>query len=154
MQRIIFLDIDGPMIPGSMFLKNPRCSFERDFSPVCMTVIDRLCAHTGAKIVFNTTHNTAADELVTAWAAQGDRTLLHKRCHTAYPAQSRFHAIHGWLAVELANTGVRPQWVALDDEHIGKEKDGYILVDFDSGLTLAHYNKAMRHFGKKPLIIS
>lgn len=151
--RVIFLDIDGPLIPGSMFLKNPRCSFEREFSPVCMTVIDRLCTDAGAKVVFNTTHNTEAVALVEAWAAQGDRTHLHERCHTIYPEQSRFHAIRGWLTVERVNTGDEPAWVALDDQFIGREEDGYILVDFDSGLTLAHYNKVMRRWGLRPLLI-
>lgn len=49
--RIIFLDIDGPMIPGTRYLINRSCSFDRDFPAETIAVINEVCHRTGAKIV-------------------------------------------------------------------------------------------------------
>lgn len=55
--KVIFLDIDGPTIPASYFLVDNMASWNRRFPDTTVAVIKRLCERTGAKVVFNTTHN-------------------------------------------------------------------------------------------------
>ena len=151
--RVIFLDIDGPMIPATMFLIDRMCSWKRLFPATTIACINRLCADSGAKIVFNTTHNRPmADVLDIAQAivrAGVDQEHLHPSdMHTRYPDIPRDRAVKEWLArhdeVEA--------WVAIDDVKCADEPN-MILVDPDAGLHVGHLNLASMVLGGKPCII-
>lgn len=57
MTRILFLDIDGVMIPATQQLLDPNSSWKRNFPQTTIAVINEICKRTEARIVFNTTHN-------------------------------------------------------------------------------------------------
>lgn len=151
--KVIFLDIDGPMIPATMFLLNRMCSHERQCSPLAIAVMNRLCQNTGAKIVFNTTHNKnwdGVDSIETALVAQG---LNSDHIHptdpkTTYPFNRRDVAVTTWLAKHPEVT----DWVALDDAKF-TDKENLILVEPDGGLHLGHMNLACQMLGGEQYIV-
>lgn len=155
---VIFLDIDGPMIPTSMFLVDPHASIKRSMPPTTVAVLTELCVRTKAKIVFNTTHSrsipshgTMDEDIAGALVRHGfDAKHLHASDrHTRYPDISRDQAVREWLARHPEVT----KWVALDDAKF-TDDPRLILVDPDSGLTLRHLELAIEKLGgKAPLIL-
>jgi hypothetical protein len=149
---VIFLDIDGPMIPATMFLIDRMCSFNRNFPATTIAVVNDLCKRTGAKIVFNTTHNrpfNGVPDIDVALVEQGlNAAHLHDDKHTLYPSIPRDVAIKEWLArhdeVEA--------WVAIDDV-LCADPEHMILVDPDAGVHVGHLNDAVRILGGKPCLI-
>jgi len=132
--KIIFLDIDGPMIPSGMFLIHRNASFERQFSPLCIAVANEMCRVTGAKIVLNTTHNRelhGVPNIDQALIQQGlVATHLHPiDRHTRYPDLARNLAIKEWLAQH----DEVEEWVAVDDCQCA-EAPNMVLVDPDCGI--------------------
>lgn len=145
MERVIFLDIDGPMIPTTMFLWNPSASFARQFPKTTLGAMNYLCRKSGAKIVLNTTHNTPANDapdIEVSLAAQGlNPDHFHDDLKTRYPALPRDVAVKEWLA---EHPGV--DWVAFDDVRF-TEDDRLIWIDPDQGITTAHVNQALERWG-------
>ena len=152
-QNIIFLDIDGPMIPSSCYLAyGVMASFERRFSPLAVACINRLCHETKAKIVFNTTHNRFyGDKLVDEAIREGiKKGFIHPTSpKTKYPElNNRLEAIHLWIK-ENPEKPVR--WVSFDDADVGENN---ILIDFDYGVGVKEINQAMKILNKgTPVII-
>lgn len=149
--RIIFLDIDGPMIPGTMFLIDPMCSFHRLFPPTTIAVINAVCKRTGAKVVLNTTHNRPfkdVPDIMDAMVAHGfDRSYFHSFAKTRYPDIPRDQAVQEWLAKRGDF-----DWIAFDDARF-TDDERLIWIDPDCGLHLGHLNEALERFGEKPCLI-
>lgn len=145
-QKFVFLDIDGPMIPSGCYLLDRDASYRRVFSPICVAVVNRLCHESGAKVVFNTTHNLDRWVMLEDAFRQGI-----KRGHvyldspmTKYPTlENRGDAINLWLK---DNDFLDSDWVAFDDCDFNHEN--LILIDFDVGLTPIHLNLAIDKLGK------
>lgn len=140
---VVFLDIDGPMIPDTMLLAYRMASFERRFPPTTIAVLNFFCERSGAAIVFNTTHNTpitnVADIEIAIANAGVERAYFHPTdLKTSYPAIARGLAVKEWLARHPEVT----QWVAFDDVHFTDENN-LILVDPDPGLTCGDAGKAL-----------
>lgn len=139
--RIIFLDIDGPMIPVRAFVSNRHASIEQDLDPGSVKALRAIVTATEAKIVFNTTHNRMLPSLLDRFAAVGFlRTFdIHDDCHTLYPDLDRLTAIREWLhrhpEVE--------HWVAFDDAKIEDERA--FLTSFEHGIGFGEYEHARRH---------
>lgn len=153
MSKVIFLDIDGPMIPASYFLVDNMASWNRRFPETTVAVIKRLCERTGAKVVFNTTHNIPfdkVDDIDVALEKQGlDREHIHPTdLATKYPQIERDLAVKEWLARHPEVT----DWVALDDVKF-TEDERLIWVDPDGGLHLGHLNAAIERLGGKPIVV-
>ena len=153
MSKIIFLDIDGPMIPATMFLIDRMCSFKRLFPETTVAAINRLCSDSEAKIVFNTTHNRPFKDVPNIDDALVNHGLdpdhLHPTDrHTKYPDISRDLAVKEWLARHPEVEA----WVAIDDVECA-EKPNMILVDPDAGLHVGHLNQASMVLGGKPCLI-
>lgn len=160
MNKIIFLDVDGPLIPGRMY-RTSRGTHRKDencvvtgyhFDPVAVSMLHKICGETGAKIVWNTAHN--ARGLSDLWSdadANGlPRDLFHEDAQTAYPGGydkipgsallgsiSRILAITRWLN-EHPHTEA---WVAIDDELIDTPR--LIHIDFEMGMTVETYDLAL-----------
>lgn len=140
-KRIVFLDIDGPMIPSGCYLAyGVMASFSRKFSPIAVSCINRLCHEAKAKIVFNSVHCGAGQNLIDDAIREGiKKGHLHDHCLTKYPnANSRLEAIEEWLD---EHNNYEYDWVVFDDVEIGTNNQ--ILVDFDIGITPYHMNLAM-----------
>jgi hypothetical protein len=137
MQRIIFLDIDGPVIPAGMYLIDRKCSFDRRASPVCIATINHLCKNSGAKIVMNTTHNMHGGTMLSDMAREGIKPdYMHWSAPmTQYPQTSR------WLAIQMwESDNGKADWVALDDAPFTQD-ERLILIDFNVGVHPGHYNE-------------
>jgi hypothetical protein len=152
MSKVVFLDIDGPMIPATMFLYDKMASWERRFPPTTIAVVKTLCERTGAKIVFNTTHNQpipGVDDIHIAISKAGiDGEHFHEDRHTKYPQIDRGLAVKEWLArhPEVED------WVALDDVRF-TDDERLIFIDSDAGVHLGHLNMAIDQLGGKRVIM-
>lgn len=149
--KVVFLDIDGPMIPATCFLYDPMASLERRFPPTTVAVIRAVCERTGAKIVFNTTHNApfeGIDNIDVALEKAGvDRAHFHADRHTSYPSIDRALAITKWV-----NEHPGTDWIAFDDVRF-TDDPRLILVDSDIGLHIGHVNQAIERFGGEPVVV-
>lgn len=153
MQKIIFLDIDGPMIPLSSYIFTRNPSFDQILDDRCVDVLHAVIAASGAKIVFNTTHNRMLDPTDT-WP--GLRGVFHYRGftpeyfaavdHTLYPDVDRLTAIKKWQA-----ENGEANWVAFDDAPIDDERAYPTL--FEYGIGMGEYNHAAEYFGFKPKMV-
>lgn len=163
-EKIIFLDIDGPLIPSSMFVNkdgtlNSTASKNRDFSPTACAVLNYLCRKTNAKIVFNSAHNydiSNGRELKNDVISRGG--ILPEHIHPVfrteyYPASNngltKKDAILKWLET---NGKKDTLWASLDDDKIMQSKN-FVHVDFDAGITFATLNRVYRIFGIKDTLI-
>ena len=151
--KVIFLDIDGPMIPATMHLVDRMCSFKRMFPETTVAVINELCKRTGAVIVFNTTHNRPfkdVPDIADALVAHGLKAehLHPSDANTLYPDIPRDIAIKEWLA----RHDEAQDWVAIDD-CLCADEDHMVLVDPDAGVHIGHLNDAARILGAAPCLI-
>lgn len=166
--RIIFLDIDGPMIPAVHFLTNCNASFDQDFDPRCVMVMKKIIGKVpDVKIVFNSTHNLHLYKtdympgLLNMWnrsfwnAADGNH--LHDDNVTSYPNPSRYDLIpdgrtnsrrlcaiydwlHGHYDIDMPDS---VSWIAFDDVVI--DDDRAFLIDFDDGIGMKAYDHAAQY---------
>jgi len=149
LDRIIFLDIDGPMVPAGMFLIDKKCSFDRMFSPISVAVVNHLCKTSGAKIVMNTTHNINGGTMLSDVVREGVKVeYLHETAPmTQYPQCSRYRAIQMWQSDnEIVD------WIAIDDAPF-TEDDRLYLIDFDIGIHPGIYNDICDRWGMKKVFI-
>lgn len=152
-ERIIFLDIDGPMIPASYYLVHRDCSHKRKFPETQIALLNELCERAGAKIVFNSTHNQSWD-----WVEDIDVAIVragfmpyHIRktdFKTRYPSLPRDLAVTEWLA----NHNPNADWIAIDDVRF-TDDERLFWVDADTGVTLRHLNDIADHWRLKPWIV-
>lgn len=152
-KRIVLLDIDGVVIPATQMLVDPMSSLDRRFPATTIAALNELCSCSGAKIVFNTTHNDTWPEVADIEVAMVEQGLEPIHLHptdlrTSYPAKPRAEAASEWLA---RHPEVE-RWVALDDARF-TEDERLILVDPNGGLHLGHVNTALALFGEKPILI-
>ena len=152
MQKILFLDIDGPVIPATQAFINRHASWERMFAPQCIAIVKHILDQSGAKLVTNSTHNqetphlnggrTLREDLI---AAGIQAELFHPVWKTQYPNISgslrRLDAIELWQA-----ENGQADWIALDDANF-TDDERLVLVDFDCGLTVADFNKVAKRWG-------
>ncbi len=150
MQKILFLDVDGPLIPSGMYLVHKNASYERKCSPICVAIVNELCRKADAKIVLNSTHSREANIAIEDLKREG-LERFHDIATTNYPNKmsggDRMAAIEDW---QERCGGV--DWIAFDDSNF-TENERLVLIDFDVGITLKHYNKAAEMWGLKPIII-
>lgn len=146
MERIVFLDIDGPIIPFSMFLVDRMCSWHRVIPPVTVAVVREVCKRGSAKVVFNTTHNNPMkdiDDIEIAVAKAGlPEGMIHPDMKTKYPSIPRDQAVLEWLS---RHPEVQ-DWIAFDDAKF-TEAENLIWIDPDAGLHLGHLNTALNRWG-------
>lgn len=152
-EKIIFLDIDGPMIPATMLLVDPMSSAHRAFPPTTIAVLNKLCERTGAKVVFNTAHNVSWDGAPNIESAivAGGLEQQHIRAadfKTMYPDIPRDVAVRSWLK----NHADVSEWVAIDDTMF-IDDERLVFVDSDAGLHVGHLNQAIEKLGGKPVVI-
>lgn len=144
--RIVFLDIDGPIIPFSAFLLDKMCSWHRIIPAIPVAVVAEVCKRSGAKVVFNTTHNTPMkdiDDIEIAIVKAGlPVEMIHPDIKTKYPSLPRDVAVIEWLHRHLEVD----DWIAFDDARFTKANN-LIWVDPDAGLHLGHLNEALNRWG-------
>jgi methionine synthase II (cobalamin-independent) len=115
--------------------------------------MNTLCKKSGAKIVFNTTHNKSFPDVPDVEHCLWRQGLKEEHVvtgvyKTLYPELDRETAVSEWLARHPDVT----EWVAFDDARF-TEKENLIWVDPDTGLTPFHLNEALEFFGCPPYLI-
>lgn len=151
MSLVIFLDIDGPMIPARSFIFDINPSFNQILDAMCVKVLRAIIDRTNAQIVFNTTHNRTLFQseygpgLLARFADAGFSHDIHDDNHTIYPDVDRTTAIREWLS---RHPDVK-NWVAFDDVEISDDRA--FLTDPDHGIGWGEYQHAKLHLlGEKP----
>lgn len=151
--RVVILDIDGVVIPATQMLVDPMSACDRIMPATTIACLNRLCERTGARIVFNTTHNGTWPDVPDIEVAMVNHGLAPEHLHptdlrTSYPWKPRDVAVTEWLERHPEIE----QWVAFDDAAF-TDDERLILVDQEAGLHLGHVNKALIAFGQKPILI-
>jgi hypothetical protein len=159
-QRIIFLDIDGPVINTPCFWVDGMASLHRSvMNTQAIGILNRLAKLASARIVTNSTHNyftvpetgrTLKDDLI-KWGLKEE--YIHDNWRTDFPwpdwgdGQSihrRMKGIFGWQE----DNGVS-DWICFDDETF--VDDGRLFViDFDCGIDYNVYLSVCEHWKINP----
>jgi HAD domain in Swiss Army Knife RNA repair proteins len=166
LQRIIFLDIDGPIINKPCYYIDPRCSLDRSvMNTQAIGYVNRLAEIVEAKIVTNSTHNSyLIEDLLTGdkrdlrkdlikWGMKED--LFHTAWCTSFPdnatsnfdSHTRLDAIEDWQ-----EDNGECDWICFDDDKFTFRKN-LIVVDFEIGIDNSSYRKAGKFWGvrKEPI---
>jgi hypothetical protein len=154
MCKIVFCDVDGPLIPGRMYYaKNGHYSQEHGafiYDPVAVGMLRELCKRCDAKIVYSTAHNETDPNWMRRKARiNGMEDLLHEDCRTEFRVSlyNKKDAIVEWLR-RHPEIGEK-DWIVIDDEHI-VDGPSQIKVDFGIGLTIGNFFDAVEYLsGKK-----
>lgn len=170
--RVVFLDIDGPIVTDGMFFVDGMCSIQRTIcNGHAIGWLNATLEAADAWLVTNTTHNThdvldpitfdkrtIKDDLI-RWGVPRDR--FHPTSYTSYPypphtpplsieyekwkyMHPRQKAVSEWLE----KFGPNFDWVAFDDEPFNK--DFQVLIDPLDGIGSKEHYKACEIFNVTP----
>lgn len=150
--RILFLDIDGPLIPGRAYqIAGQTSPFVKIFDPVAVSIINTSCEKQNRKIVLHSswirTKLNFPDDLgmdVKEWCiGQGIKEeFFHEDAYCDRDTSWRYDRVDKWLQ-DHPNTN---DFVIVDDE---PPANGYhysrhvLLVDFEDGLLMKHWRKLL-----------
>ena len=146
--NILFLDIDGVMIPGRSYIGYNGENLP-SFDPLGIQIVGKICSQCNAKVVINST-----------WSGMM-RTELEKQIRdsgllpnifnhldtlessTMYPygIKDRLKAINNWLYLHPLISN----WISLDDTVIDHENA--VLVDPMNGISVENYRQATELLG-------
>jgi len=142
--KIIFLDVDGPMIPARMYyagMLGPRLYTSGGgwvYDPVAIGMVTHLCIKHGVQIVYNSSHNDEGEDYIRAQAQNNQLgTFLHTHFMTKFPKATyiRAQAIDWWLRDHSEVT----HWVNVDDFPVGAPNS--IQIDYNVGITLTDFER-------------
>lgn len=142
---IIFLDVDGPMIPGRLYYKHDaHYSIEEGlfkYDPVAVDMINTLCDETGAKIVSNSAHNAGGAILEQMIFNGLHHGFIHPDYKTGFPnnPSNRAEAIGDWYN---KNKLIMKNYCVIDDEPV--QLKNLVQVDFRIGMTMDSFELARR----------
>lgn len=158
MNKIIFLDIDGPMIPGrAYFLPNQKkaeglegfAGVVTEFDPCAVSILNQVCKERGWKIVIHSSWIRIAGGQTTLDHCVRQGILaenFHEDAICDEEENWRYTRVAKWLKEHPEVTS----YVILDDEpyqadvyseypHPSKIKRHLMLIDFNEGLLMKHY---------------
>lgn len=161
MSAYIFVDFDGPMLPGKMHLfdqnRKTVASFMSGgspipyFDPVAMQMLNLWAKHGNAEVVFSTSwarvyrgdYRTMIPYLKQIMTENGytggfaEEILTPKRL-----SSSHVHEINLWLDDNLKKDDV---FIAIDDADLTylnfKDQGKWLSVNYDDGLTWEHFKQ-------------
>lgn len=150
--KIIFLDVDGPLIPLRMHVQHENTGiFMYDhegeyykWDKAAVEGFNRICEETGAFIVFNSTHNDSGEGLWNTCKANGLLIyFIHPFRKTGFPSLigQRTDAIYTWLSecARSTDVGLMPpvkKWVAVDDADLpGISPKNHVKPTLQFGMT-------------------
>lgn len=141
--KIIFQDIDGPLIPFRMYYRGDvPYDGSRDtylWDPIAVDMLNELCKKFDAKVVFNSAHGESPKEVLQHQAKENGLLYLHDDCKTSFPfTGNRYQAITEWL--EKYPNVQKFDWIVIDDMQVCLSRQ--IKVDWEVGMTLENYRKA------------
>lgn len=159
MNKIIFLDIDGPMIPGRAYClpktkqkyKGVLAGVMTEFDPIAVSMLNEICELRGWEIVLHSSWIRIVGGQVTYdhCIKQG---LISQSFHEDAWCDETEHWRYTRVAKWLSNHPEVESYVILDDEpyqadiyngcsHPGDIEKHLMLIDFEDGLLFRHYRK-------------
>jgi hypothetical protein len=156
--KIIFQDVDGPLIPGRLYYsRDAHYSQEHNtfmYDPVAVGMLRELVRLSSKNeptyIVYNTAHNESNHDWMRRKArVNGFADLLHEDCRTIFCLDDymgpnpRLRAIEEWASrYNLKET----DWIVFDDEpNIHPRRQ--VKIDFDVGMTMKNFQQAAELLG-------
>jgi len=152
MQKIIFLDIDGPIINRGCYGIDISCSLLRSvMNQSAIGFINILCDKLRAKVVTNSTHSphiVEGKDLRASLIHHGMKEkYFHENWRTRYPLKLSGVERHREEAINLwQEENGKADWIAFDDSVFTKDPR-LIVVDFNEGICYDHFKKALAFFG-------
>jgi hypothetical protein len=157
MTKILFLDIDGPMIPGRAYkLPNQTKPFVMTFDPVAVSIINNVCQQEGYQIILHSSwvRIYGGQETYDHCITQGLKPeSFHEDKWTGENENWRYNRVAHWLADHPEVT----DYIILDDEpyepdrsldpinHPKDMEDHLMLIDFDDGLLMTHWRRMLNN---------
>ena len=147
MSNIIFLDVDGPLIPTRQYLTD-RHIFDHEFGhyvydSVAVGMYNKLCKECDAKIVFNSSHNTFGEDKIRYAAVKNgfNEEFLHKDLITKFPSYTirRSDGVTSWLVDHAKDV---KRHVVIDDDK--NAATPLVLVEFDVGFSVNNYYEVIK----------
>jgi hypothetical protein len=142
--RVLFLDIDGPLIPGRAYmLPNQTKPIVKTFDPVAVSLINEACKNRRQIVVHSSWLRYPENyeyDLVGYMVKQGiNRDLFHADPLCDGLIHWRYNRIREWLARHPEVT----DYVVVDDEPDpdGHVKGHLVLVDFEDGLMMKQFRQ-------------
>lgn len=157
MQKIIFLDIDGPVIPGRLCTHNSMPELRLIFAKDSIQLLNELCDSTGARIVTNSMHNyldimnrSLKQDLIT-WGLE--ESNFHKDSRTCFPKvnyaanPSTVRGWGRWLGIlDWQQRNGEADWICFDDR-VFTTDPRLVEIEFEDGITNQSVQRAMSVFG-------
>jgi len=149
--RILFLDIDGPMIPQRAYdMPNQTRPIVTIFDPCAVGMINRACNKQKRKIVLHSSwirtkfiETYVNGDVKEHCIAQGiEAELFHDDAYCNRDVSWRYDRVDLWLQDHPGTT----DFVVLDDEKcdpLWHYKKQLLLIDFDNGMTMKDYCKLL-----------
>ncbi len=149
MSKVIFIDVDGPLLPLRALLLPgqarglvpvPPAGHRpcEQFDPVAVSMLDRLCRRGPAKLVISSSWQAAA---IPPLRLAGFDLVAHLHADPLtgdWDGVPRGHCIAGWLSRHPEVT----HYVAFDDDESIAGLSGAVLCTYENGLLVQHYYKA------------
>ena len=151
MTKILFLDIDGVMLPGRAYTLPNQTSnpYVTVFDPCAVAMVNEACRKQNRKIVVHSSwvKHWSAPEIHKHLAEQGVNVdLLHEHWFTDPQFSWRYDRVRDWL---YRHKNEVTDWVVIDDElPTSKEDERFleghsIFTDFDEGVTMKDFRRLL-----------
>lgn len=164
MQRIIFLDIDGPIINTPCYWVNWEASLKRTvMNTQSIGIVNKLAALANAKVVTNSTHNNVTvkdtgrslkQDLIHHGMHEG---IFHANWKTSMPwpmgrlsASSKSRRM--WGIEEWIEDNGNADWICFDDEPFTDNKRLFV-IDFDRGIDYDTYLGVLKFWELKSSLV-
>jgi hypothetical protein len=151
MTKVLFLDIDGVVLPGRAYmLPNQTKPIVKTFDPCAVSMINEACRKQKRKIVIHSSwirHFWGDDlegDVHGHCIAQGiNADLFHEDLYCNREMHWRYDRVRDWLARHKEVT----DFVIVDDEPALKDDahlaPNLVLTDFDEGITMKQFRRLL-----------
>lgn len=153
--KIIFLDVDGPLISTRSGFLQKEGKVLRKFDPVSAAAIKEVINRTQAKVVISSSwSHQGYDAVVQLFAENGWDIVpdLHPEWTTPKKFSSgRIHEIKWWVGdyPEYSNGEELTHWVAIDDSYLDPEwVPNLVWVDTYEGFTFRNFLETLEFLGQ------
>lgn len=133
--KIIFLDFDGPMIPGRSYIlpgNRKTGHVVTQFDPIAAMWVEALLRVSGAKLVISSTWRRMGQNAIRSLLLMNniDPSHLHEEWCTPQRVLRRSKEIEAWLASHPEVT----HYAAIDDDIAQGELEGGVPISFQNGI--------------------
>lgn len=145
--NIIFIDVDGPLIPGRIYILDYMYDDGiRRMEEIGCKLLREIMNRCNAKLVACTTHSRDENRFFKMFEHEGfSRDDFHQDWRTDYPLKNRDRkqAVYDWLD----NHKNVEKYIIIDDHKFNDPN--YIDINPEIGITLDNYRKATELLGNK-----